>query len=110
MKLIAFLAFLFLSNPGLINNTESTSPDDTGKILFSGTVIEELTGEPVPGACITIRETDQEIYTDFDGNFSVEEFTPGTYTIEVSFVSFEKEEFRDFRIDRENNSMLIRLN
>jgi hypothetical protein len=105
MKLIIILTFLIFTNPEL-ENLESAAD----KIQFSGTVIEELTGEPVPGATIYIQETDQEVFTDFDGNFTINDFTPGTYNLEVSFVSFEKEELTELRIDRENSSMLIRLN
>jgi hypothetical protein len=105
MKLIIILAFLMLTNPELENL--DTSSD---KIQFNGTVIEEITGEPIPGATIVIRETSQEIFTDFDGNFTIENLTPGTYNLEVSFISFEKEELKDVQIDRENSSMLIRLN
>jgi hypothetical protein len=105
MKLFAILFFMLFTNPE-IEKTDAA----VEKIEFNGTVVEELTGEPIPGACVRILETSQEFYTDFDGNFSIDNFTPGTYNLEVQFVSFEKEELKNLSIDRDNNSMLIRLN
>jgi hypothetical protein len=105
MKLIAILAFLLFTNPELENLNK-----EADKVQFSGTVIEEFSGEPVPGATIYVRETNQEIFTDFDGNFTIENLAPGTYNLEVSFVSFEKEELKDLQISGENNSLMIRLN
>ena len=105
MKLIAWLALLLLTNPDVENIKK-----DNIKIQFYGTVIEEMTGEPIPGATILIKEFNQKIYTDFDGNFTIEDLIPGTYNLEVQFVSFEKKELKDLEITSESNSMLIRLN
>ena len=106
MKLIAFLAILLLTNPEL-ENLESKVVE---KVQFTGTVIEELTGEPIPGATVFIKEFNQEIQTDFEGNFTIENMAPGTYNLEISFVSFEKKELKDLEISDNHHSMLIRLN
>lgn len=106
MKLIAFLAILLLTNPEL-ENLESKMVE---KVQFTGTVIEELTGEPIPGATVFIKEFNQEIQTDFEGNFTIENMAPGTYNLEISFVSFEKKELKDLEISDNHHSMLIRLN
>jgi hypothetical protein len=106
MKLIVFLALTLFTNPEL----EALNGKEVEKIQFSCTVIEDMTGEPIPGASITIKEINQEIYTDFDGNFTIEDLASGTYNLEVSFVSFEKKELKDLQISNEHNSMLIRLN
>ncbi len=105
MKLIVFLAFTLFTNPEL----ETLHSKEVEKVQFSGTVIEDISGEPLPGASITVKEINQEIYTDFDGNFTIEDLAPGTYNLEVSFVSFEKKELKDLQISNEHNSMLIRL-
>jgi hypothetical protein len=106
MKLIAFLAILLLTNPEL----EHPENKEAEKVQFTGTVIEELTGEPVPGATILIKEFNQEIYTDFEGNFTIENIAPGTYNLVISFVSFEKKELNDLQISGNHHSMLIRMN
>jgi hypothetical protein len=106
MKLIAFLALLLLTNPE-VENLENKGADN---VRFTGTVVEELTGEPIPGASIYISGSDRPIYTDFEGNFTIEDLTPGTYNLEISFVSFEKKELKNLEISSEQHSMLIRLN
>jgi hypothetical protein len=106
MKLIAILALLLLTNPEL----ENMENNKVEKIQFTGTVIEELTGEPIPGATVHILDSDQKIYTDFEGNFTIDNLTPGTYNLEVSFVSFGKKELKDLEISEKQHSLLIRLN
>ncbi len=106
MKLIAFLAILLMVNPEL----EKLENSEVDKVQFTGTVIEELTGEPIPGATIHIKEFNQDIYTDFEGNFAFNDLAPGTYNLEVSFVSFDKKELKNIEISSDNHSMLIRLN
>lgn len=106
MKLIAFLAILMLTNPEL----ENLGSKEGEKVQFKGTVIEEFTGEPIPGATVLIKELNQEIHTDFEGNFTIENIAPGTYNIEISFVSFEKKELNDLQISENHHSMLIRMN
>jgi hypothetical protein len=43
-------------------------------------------------------------------NFFIENISPGSYTLEVEYVSFQRKQFKNLKIDREQNSMLIRLN
>lgn len=39
--------------------------------VVTGVVIDENTGEPVPGVSIEIEGSDEEVYTDFDGRFEI---------------------------------------
>jgi len=105
MKLFVIVAFLLITNPE-INNIEK----GVKKVQLSGTVIEDITGEPIPGATIILKELNKEIYTDFDGNFTIEDLTPGKYNLEVNFVSFKKKELNALEITNEKNTLLIRLN
>jgi hypothetical protein len=52
-----------------------------------GQVIDQLTGEPLAGACITPAGSSQAVYTDFDGNFSIEQ--PAGSTLSVSLISYQ---------------------
>lgn len=53
---------------------------------------EESAGQPLPFANIIIKGTTQGTTSDFDGNYSIDNVAPGTYTIEFSFVGYETKE------------------
>ncbi|MEQ9422860.1 MAG: TonB-dependent receptor [Cyclobacteriaceae bacterium] len=59
----------------------------TGSIKVS--VFDEEVGEPLLGATVVIEGTTQGSITDFDGNATIAGLEPGTYNIQVSFVSYE---------------------
>ncbi len=104
MKLLSLVLLLLFTNPGKENvSSESLTVD------FYGTVIEEISGEPLPGAMVSIKEVNKEVYTDFNGNFSVEDIRPGEYSIEVTYTSFETKEVKDLRVAPDSNSVVITL-
>lgn len=53
----------------------------------AGTVLDE-TGQPLPGASVRILELNTGIQTDIEGKYSIS-LASGTYTVEISFVSYE---------------------
>lgn len=55
---------------------------------IKGTVYDKTTGETLPGASVTIPGTSKGAATDLDGKFSIDNVEPGTYRVEVRFVSF----------------------
>lgn len=59
----------------------------TGTI--SGIVTEKGKTETIPGANIWIEGTSIGSSTDFEGNYSLKNLSPGTYTIKASFISYE---------------------
>jgi len=65
---------------------------------FSGMVIEDKTGQPLPGATITILESNKSKISDANGAFSFSNVEPGTYKIKVSALSF---------IDKEISEVII---
>jgi outer membrane receptor protein involved in Fe transport len=61
-------------------------------------VIEDKTGQPLPGATITILESNKSKISDANGTFSFSNVEPGTYKIKVSALSF---------IDKEISEVII---
>lgn len=57
-----------------------------GKI--SGSVVDRLTGEPLPGATVVIDGTSRGSATDADGSYVILDVAPGTYTLRTSFVGY----------------------
>ncbi len=74
-------------------------------ILFASTAInaqngsvagtltdKETSGQPLPFANVLIKGTTKGTTSDFDGNYSITNMKPGTYTIEFSFVGYQSVE------------------
>lgn len=55
--------------------------------IIRGTIFEEATGEPLYGVSILVKELSTGAITDFDGKFEIQ-VAPGTYTIQVSYISY----------------------
>src|SRR5699024_11084267 len=60
----------------------------TGRGKIAGTVVDAETGEPVIGANVAITGTTRGASTDLDGNYTIRNVAPGTYSITVSYISY----------------------
>src|SRR5699024_8185646 len=58
----------------------------------SGTVTDEETGEPIPGANIYISELQTGAATDAEGMYEITNIEPGTYSLTASYVGYEEYE------------------
>jgi TonB-linked SusC/RagA family outer membrane protein len=80
----AFIMLLFFAL--LFNAQNMYSQDKT----ITGTVIDE-TGQPLPGASVLVKGTNNGSQTDFDGNYSVSVTSDAT-TLIISYVGFIAQE------------------
>jgi len=62
--------------------------------------------ESMVGVRIEIVELEKTVYTDFDGNFTLQDLRPGSYTIKVSQVSYQAKEATVYNIDVESSTTL----
>jgi len=67
-------------------NTES--PALTTKV--SGKVIDRTTGESLAGVKIKLANSENSVYTDFDGNFEITNVRPGKTEIVASYISYQE--------------------
>ncbi|MCC5905325.1 MAG: TonB-dependent receptor [Balneolaceae bacterium] len=82
------------------NDTENiqlvTAEDPESADLFqesiTGTITDATTGEIIPGANIYVVEIESGAATDLEGRFSIQVNNPGTYTLVVTFVGYERYE------------------
>jgi TonB-linked SusC/RagA family outer membrane protein len=75
-----------------------------GKILVSGTVVDQLNGELLPGVNISVAASSIGTITDVDGKFSLE--VPKDATLVFSFVGFETYEF----VAQKSQTVQIKMN
>ncbi len=80
--LICFSIFLLL--------TSNFVTAQSGKI--TGTVKEKSTGDPLPGANCSLIGTSLGSATDLNGEFSILNITPGSYTLKVMYIGYTQRE------------------
>ena len=86
--LLAFFLFSFA-------NAQTSS--DKGRI--EGTVVEEKTGEGLPGANVVVKGTYYGGSSDIDGKVHIEKVNPGIYTLEVSLLGYKVVQFTSFKVE-----------
>lgn len=74
-------------------------PDDSDGEQIVGTVVDATNGEPLISATVYVRETEQGAVTDLDGNFSIRDIAPGTYTLQFSYVSYATKVITDVEVE-----------
>ncbi len=78
-KLTSVLIFALLLSANLFAQS-------SGKIV--GTVVDSETGETLIGVNVVIDGSIKGTATDIDGNYTIRNVAPGTYTVVVSYLSF----------------------
>jgi TonB-dependent receptor len=96
-KISILILFLFLS---LLSNAQSG--------IIRGTVFDDATGESLPGVTIFAEGTTIGTMTDFDGKFNLN-IAPGTYTLRVSFISYETIKIKDLQVKSGEVNLLDNL-
>ena len=88
------LANNLVSDESVVVVGNENAPLDV-KAKMVGTVTDGQTGEPLPGAVVTVEQTTDGAVTDANGQFTFELY-PGLYKLKVNFVGFEESEVSMF--------------
>ncbi|MFM2213720.1 MAG: hypothetical protein RL427_983 [Bacteroidota bacterium] len=101
LKLHTFYLFIaLLSFPVLYSQTSG----------IKGVVIEDKTGQPLPGATVTIKSLNKSRVTGAEGTFSFAKIAPGTYEITVTALSFQEKEITEIIVvDNEFANVTVSL-
>lgn len=80
LHILTFISFLFLG----IGTTQINAQ------AIRGTVIDGANGETLPFATVQlVEDASIGVTTDLDGNFSLENLSPGTYSININYMGYE---------------------
>lgn len=74
---------------------------------LSGIVLDTETGEALTGVAIRFEGSDETVYTDFDGNFKINNIVPGKYNVLSSYISYSENKLKNVNVSGVNN--VIRL-
>lgn len=87
LYLLSFLSIFMIS---LGVNAQTTTPLIQSKL--EGTVVDQITNEPIIGASINIKGTTHGVQTDLDGKFYFQTGQKFPYTLIISFIGYKKKE------------------
>jgi len=68
----------------------------TGKIV--GRVLDETTGQPLPGANLILKGTGMGAAADFGGNFIILNIPPGTYILTARMIGYQTVDYENVRV------------
>ncbi|NUM72133.1 MAG: TonB-dependent receptor, partial [Ignavibacteriaceae bacterium] len=71
-----------------------------------GTIQDAKTGELLPGVNVILKGTYYGAASDFNGKYSINNVSPGTYTLEVSFIGFKTMQFTGIKVNPGANTKL----
>lgn len=70
---------------------------------LSGVVLDNKTGEALTGVAIRFEGSKETVYTDFDGNFKIDNIIPGKYNILSNYISYTDNKLKDVNVSGINN-------
>jgi len=107
LLLAAGIAFASISTYA-DSNTKKEVTSNAATTCIKGKVIDVTTGEALPGVEVNLEDYQKKAYTDFDGNFVIENIKPGGYDLEVSYISY-KEIVRKVKVDNSSKDLRVEL-
>ncbi|PWB28240.1 SusC/RagA family TonB-linked outer membrane protein [Flavobacterium sp. HTF] len=94
------LLFLLFFSAGI--NAQNTTPLIQSKL--DGTIVDDITNQPIIGASVTIKGTTHGVVTDAEGKFYFQTGQKFPYTLIVSYIGYKKAE-----VIVEKNPVIIHL-
>jgi hypothetical protein len=102
--LSAVVILLFTLNAYSFN--ENSPTDSPKKATVTGKVMDKNTGESLAGALVVVKGTDIKVYTDLEGNYTINSIEPGNYTIEVTYISYANAQLTDISFTAGKSTLL----
>ena len=96
--IVSILSFFAVSTVFAGNDNEPGNAPATTAI--TGKVIDNVTMEELAGVSVQIEGTDMKAYTDIEGNFKIEGLQPGTYDLNIMYISYENKKLNKVNVDK----------
>jgi len=84
MRLLILIIALFSLTSSFANNNEKNEPKS---FLITGKVVDN--NESLTGVKVVLDGKEMVVYTDFDGNFVIENVVPGEHTLSLSLITYD---------------------
>ncbi len=109
-KLLYILLFVSFSAASFAGNSDKEKKAIAVTQKTVAGKITDVTGESIAGAKITINETGETFFADFDGNFKLSVKTDKVYSISINTVGFEPLEVKSSNLSSFSDLSLQPLN
>lgn len=109
MKKVLFVLVLVSSLAIVKANEPENTPAKAKTNQIEGVVTDHLTGEALAGVCLKLKGGEKTTYTDLHGNFKMENITPGTYDIEIDYVSYKDVTLKRVSTDKSDVKLKVEL-
>jgi hypothetical protein len=77
---------------------------------LSGVVFDKDSNEKLAGVTIQLTETDQKIYSNAKGEFTLDGIAPGTYKVKINCISYNDKEMTVKVSKTQNEKLKVLLN
>ncbi len=94
-KSILIISMFLMVLSATLSYAENNPGETPKKATVTGKVIDKVTGESLAGVLVTIKGSDIKVYSDLDGNFTFNSVEPGSYTLEVNYISYSANEVQN---------------
>lgn len=110
-KLFFVLSILSLTFISAIASNDKADKPETPATTFSmsGKVLDAVTGEALAGAIVEIEGSNISVFTDLDGQFSINNIQRGTYSLKVKYISYEDKKIDAVKVEAQNNQLEVNL-
>ena len=88
MRVIVLVIALFGLTTGFANN--NNEEDKPKSFSISGKVVDNK--ESLTGVMVVLDGNERFVYTDFEGNFTLENVLPGEHTVSFSLIAYNNKE------------------
>lgn len=106
---IALVILSYANHTGDNSETPKNPEAPVQTVNLTGKVLDVTSGEALAGVEVSIEGSDIKAYTDFDGNYTIENVKPGTYNIIASFISYKKSLVENYKTSQAENEVDIKL-
>ena len=96
--LIILSGILFIAQPIIADNTKEQSPAQKA-ITIAGKITDKQSGEELVGVIVEVEGTDIMVYTDMNGQYTIDNLTKGDYTLNIKYISYQETVIEDLKLD-----------
>jgi hypothetical protein len=107
------LAFALLAFANITVVAAPKQPKTTGpatQLSLSGVVLDKESNEKLAGVTIQLESTDQKIYSNAKGEFTLDGITRGKYKVKINCISYQDKEVTVNITKSKNDKLKIVLN
>ena len=108
--IFAFALIAIFTFEGIAAKKNTKKPAPSTQSPLSGVILDKESNEKLAGVTIQLASTDQKIYTNSKGEFTIDGVEPGTYKVKVNCISYKDKEVTVKIEKSENEKLRILLN